>query len=287
MNIDCRWIQDNLEAFFCERLSAEENALALRHIESCQRCRQSVDELRSVDPLIKNLFQQELAVARAPRRVRWSVPVGAAATAVAAIIAVAVFRTPQPVLPPPALSSIPAPAVVASTTPAPSVPKISNTAVQDRTKPQPVEPDNVATPAVRATPPKAGEISGNNAAAPEFVVTDPAGYSRTLRDYRGYTLIFGIWTGKQPKTVANMERVYQTFGPNTKLRILGVANQRQAKPKIATFPIVYNQGSNLLGAKEGEYMIVDGQGTLRARGSLLQDPNAIIASIRTALAKVK
>jgi hypothetical protein len=107
-----------------------------------------------------------------------------------------------------------------------------------------------------------------------------------LKDYLGHVLIFGVWTGKQPRTVANLERVYQTFGPNPKLRILGIANQRQQKPATATFPIVFNQGSRLLGANESEFFIVDGKGTVRARGSLLQDGNVVVASIRSALAKI-
>jgi hypothetical protein len=288
MNIDCQWIHNNLEAFFCERLTVEENSLALRHIESCETCRRAVDELRSVDPLIKQLFNNELMVARAPRRFRWSVPLGVAATGVAAIIAIVALRAPQQPVSPLQVSSLPSPAAVATTSPeSPSIPKVS-TITQDRTKPQPVAPDNTTAPAIRTSPPsKGGEIvNDKNDAAPGFLVTDPAGYSRTLNDYRGYTLIFSVWSGKQPETVSNMERLYQTFGPDTKLRILGVATQPQSKPKIATFPIVYNQGSTLLGAKEAEVLIVDKQGAVRGRGSLLGDPNAVISFIRSVLSKI-
>src|SRR5215831_15140075 len=121
MNIDCQWIHNNLEAFFCERLTGEENSLALRHIESCENCRKTVDEIRSVDPLIKKLFRQELAAAHHPRRIRWSVPVGIAATAVAAVAAIVVMRTPQerPVVSPPIISSLPAPAAVTTAQPEP------------------------------------------------------------------------------------------------------------------------------------------------------------------------
>ena len=174
----------------------------------------------------------------------------------------------------------PVPPVVATSTeaPVPAVPKLSTSAPQERAKPQPAAPDPAIPNVANAVAPAAADDT-----RPDFLVTDAAGYSRTLKDYRGYILIFGVWNGKQPRTVASLERVYQTFGPNTKLRILGVANEHQLKPPTATFPIVYNQGSTLLGAKESEFLIVEAGGTVRARGSLLQDPDQVVATIQSAL----
>lgn len=285
MKNDCQWIETKLEGFFCENLSAEENRLVVQHLESCRACREEVDSVRSVDPLIKRLFQNDLAIARAPRRLRWSALVGATAAAVAAVIVVLVLRVPQPSAPVPMLSQAPPPSVVATShTEVSSTPKVSDPAIQDRAKPQPASPDDGVNSAVPAA--SDSKASDKNLPVQEFVVTDPAGYSRTLRDYRGHILIFGIWNGKQPQTVATMEKIYEVFSPNTKLRILGVAKQRQKKPASATFPIAYNQGSALLGAKDAEFLVLDGEGNVRDRGSLLQDPSAAVERIRLILSKI-
>lgn len=283
MNIDCQWIEKNMEAFCCDRLASEEHGQARRHIASCALCRQKVDEINAIDPLIKQFFQHELRIARTPLQRRWSIVVGATAAAVAAVVLVIVLRAPHATIAPPVMNPV-APETIASAGPqTPTVPKsaVSAAAAQeDRAKPLPVAPDRATSTANVAAPPSATDV------LPDFLVTDPAGYSRSLKDYRGYVLIVGVWNGKQPRTIANLERVYQTFGPNTKLRILGVANKRQPKPAAATFPIAYNQGSTLLGAKESEFLVVDGEGIIRSQGTLLQDGNALIASIRSTLTKI-
>ena len=289
MKIDCQWIENKLEAFFCEQLTAEEARQFSNHLESCAECRRKVAELKSIDPLIRRFFQHELAVARAPRRVRWSALAGVTATAVAAVFAfVILLHRPQPVPPVPLVSQAPSPGLVATSTPAeapsPSTPKSGSSGPQDRAKPQPGEPDNLLKPGSAPTPEAAS--ADKNASVPDFVVTDPAGYARTLHDYRGYTLIFGVWNGRQPHTVSTMQKIYETFGPNTKLRIVGVALRRQQKPTSASFPIAFNQRSNLLGVKEGQFAVVSGDGTVAFRGSLLDDPNSVVAAIRSALAKL-
>src|SRR5262249_12953001 len=126
MKIDCQWIENKLEAFFGEQLTAEESQQFSSHIESCSDCRQKLAELKSIDPLIKQVFQHEMAVSRAPRRVRWSALAGAAATAVAAVLAVVILlHRPQPVPSVPVLSSAPPAGLVVTRTPAeePSTPK--------------------------------------------------------------------------------------------------------------------------------------------------------------------
>ena len=285
MKNDCQWIETKLEGFFCEQLNAEENGLVLQHLESCRACRENVDALRSVDPLIKQLFQNELAIARAPRRLRWPALVGATAAAFASVIVVLVLRVPQPPAPVTMLSQAPPPAVVAtSQSEVTSIPKTVDPAAQDRAKPQPASPDDIVNSAVPAA--SDSKASDKNLPVSEFVVTDPAGYSRTLRDYRGHILIFGVWNGKQPQTVATLQKIYEVFGPNAKLRILGVAKQRQKKPASATFPVAYNQGSALLGAKDAEFLVLDGEGNVRERGSLLQAPSAAVEKIRSILSKI-
>ena len=88
MNIDCRWIEENLEAFFCERLAVEETHIAQNHVDNCVNCREKVAAIRSVDPLIQRFFQHEMAIARAPKRRRSPVLLGAFATSIAAVIVV-------------------------------------------------------------------------------------------------------------------------------------------------------------------------------------------------------
>src|SRR5215469_9962450 len=94
MNIDCRWIEEKMEAFFCDQLGAQERDSFHLHVESCGQCRQRLEELTSIDPLIKQLFRHELVIATTPRRRRWSILVGAVATAATALIVMIALRKP-------------------------------------------------------------------------------------------------------------------------------------------------------------------------------------------------
>jgi hypothetical protein len=276
MNVDCQWIDSNLEAFFCDQLNSEESRRARNHIAGCDRCRDLVGELKAVDPLVKKLFHHELAHARSPQR-RSPVLIGSVAAAVAALILVIVMQVPQFVTNDNAEGSQP---IAAATTAIqePALPKVPETASTDRVKPDAAALDQRGQVPVRTVP-----IPEN---APDFLVTDPAGYSRNLKDFRDHVLIFGVWTSQRPQTVSSLQRVYQAFAPNTKLRILGVATQREAKPAAATFPITYNQGSKLFGAKTGELLIVDAGGVVRMRGSLEQDQTSLVNSIKSKLTEL-
>ena len=63
MTVDCKWVEKNLEALFCDRLNPEQDQLARRHIDSCVSCRNEVQALNAIDPLIKNHFRRELEIA--------------------------------------------------------------------------------------------------------------------------------------------------------------------------------------------------------------------------------
>ena len=270
MTIDCQWISKNLEALFCDQLTADEDRLARGHIANCEHCRAEVQALIGIDSLIKKYFQQQLAFAQAPRRRRMSVAYGVAAAAVAVILLVVFVQRPAQVntsipaaatqlQPPPNISSVEPPAVPAKT---------DAVADSERAKPsvssaesQPARPDAQAT--LRA--------AGSSGNTPEFLVIDPAGYSRTLEDYRGLVLLIGVWNSGQPEATANLEQLYKGFGSNKNLRFLGVSNERQSKPANTTFPVVYNQGSRLLGAAPGEFVLLDEAGSVRLRGSLVND----------------
>jgi hypothetical protein len=278
MNVDCQWIQENQEALTFERLSPEDDHRARMHLESCKQCREKLEDLRIVDPMIKQLFRQNLAIARTPQKRRSPVLIGAFGTGFAAIIILIVISTmSRPVSNVPRLESPPAVASIPTSTPdSANIPKVGDSNVQDRAKPEVGAPDQPSA--------NAAKTSGDK--APDFLVTDPAGYSRTLNDYRDHILIFGVWTAAEPRTVTNLQKIYETFSRNTQLRILGVAIDKQSKPRAATFPIAYNQGSTLLGARSSEFLIVDGKGVLRFRGSLLDSQSNVVNSIRTDLSQL-
>jgi len=280
MNIDCQWISKNLEALFCDGLASEEDRLARTHIESCPRCKEEVAELIAIDPLIKHYFQRELSLARHrrsasafPRRV---IGLMAAGVAVAAILFALVPSGGGPQTQP--IAQTPAPIV--QTAPAEPLDKADG-ASSERAKPSPAVKDQAEARVNRRPSGSAPALDSN---APDFVVTDPAGYSRTLADYRGYTLLIGVWSSSQPNSAANLERLYKTFGSNPKLRLIGVTNERQAKPANTTFPVVYNQGSRMLDAKEGDFVLVNSTGSILLRGSLKEDSGSLEKSLRAALA---
>ena len=259
MHVDCQWISKNLEALFCDGLSDAEHRLARAHIEGCAACHGEVQALNAIDPLIKDYFRQQLSTAMAPKRSRMSLVYAGAATVAATILLVLVVRTPST---DPGFTPSPSQSQVA---PSASL-ETSSTIKADtpeglREKPQPSAP---AQPDRQAAAP----VLPN---APDFFVTDPAGYSRTLADFRGYIFVMGVWSEDQPQAVSSLERLYRSFSSNTKLRFIGVSNERLARPADTTFPIVYNQGSQLLGAKPGEFIVVNEAGLVSLRGSLVND----------------
>jgi hypothetical protein len=244
-------------------------------------CRQQVEDLNAVDPLIKRVFHHDLAIARVPRTRRsLGVYAGVATTAVAGIIllvAITLSRLPVTEAPPPVQATAPVPEVVEP----PKVVKVPVSPAINRAKPDVVSPDLAQRQGVSARTPVAA------ANAPDFMVMDTAGYSRTLDNYRGYILVFGVVTPERAQAIANLERVYQTFGGDSKLRILGITLERGLQPGTATFPSVQNQGSTLMGATDSDLLIVDQFGTVRWRGSLLDDTGRLLSSIQTTLNQLR
>jgi hypothetical protein len=275
MNLDCRWFDNKLEPFLNESLPADEHRAAHVHLANCGACRQTVEGLRSIDPLIKRVFQQDLATARLPRRRRSAAVVGVFATATVSLVLLIVLLTPQRFSEVRPAQNGPQSAAI-NPLDSPAVPKMDENAAADRAKPENAV-DRSAAPAQPSNPP-------SQRSAPDFLITDPAGYSRSLADYRGSVLLFGVFGPDQPQVVANLQRVYETFGKNTRLRIVGVTSQHVAKPAGATFTMAYNEGSALLGASPSQFIIVDDAGKVRYRGSLQESEAAVLAAVRTALA---
>jgi hypothetical protein len=264
MNIDCQWIEKNLEAMFSNDLPEQEHQHARAHIEQCQDCRQEVQALIAIDPLIKKYFQAQLARAMrsggAPvlvrRTPRWAFR--AAAVAVVAIVLTVLLRVPQaPNLP--SEAKVETAAVPAITADSGAVEKSDSVTGTERAKPSP----SPATPAVpnNVTP----RISAN---APAFLVTDPAGYSHSLENYRGFTVLIGVWSPDHPDSIAHMERLYKAHGTNPQLRFIGATYQRTPKPTGTTFPVFYNEGSRLLDARPDDFVLLNESGTVTSRGSL-------------------
>ena len=125
-----------------------------------------------------------------------------------------------------------------------------------------------------------------DAASPDFLITDPAGYSRSLADFKGRILVVGIWSPENARGIATLENVYQALSVDTNLRIVGVSMARQAKPAGTTFPLAYNQGSKLLGLKPEQFAVVDGNGGIRLKGSLNDETGKVLDSIRSAVEKL-
>jgi hypothetical protein len=263
--MNCRWIENNLEALFCDRLDQEQSQQARAHIDNCEACRREMQAFNAIDPIIKNYFRGELQKARQPRRVHAGRIFGlsAAALSLAAVMLFLVLRVPQtsPVLPSGPVASQPPAAI--NVEPAPEIKNTDTAPAVERAKPAADR-----TKRTDRVPPAKAAVSPN---APEFLVDDPAGYSRRLEDFRGHIVVMGLWSGASAEAIANLERLYKVYGSNAKFRFVGVSNQSLAKPANATFPVFYNQGSKLLGAQPGEFVLLDENGAVALRGSLVKD----------------
>jgi len=262
MSVDCSWVEKNLESFFCDTLSEEENRLTRAHIESCAACGREARALNAIDPLMKTYFRREMAVATRPRAVHQGrVFAFASASAVALIVLLSfALRTTQPVPAGQSVSNEPVAAPAVSTEPA--VPPRDNTPVE------PVRAKPNAVPVAADRMPPIPPVSPN---AQDFMVTDPAGYSHTLDEYRGRTVVMGVWNQEQVEAAVNLERVYKDYSESTRIRFLGVSLERQPRPANTTFTIFYNQGSKLFGAQPGEFVVLNENGVVELRGSLVKD----------------
>jgi len=278
MNIDCRWINQNLEALFSGTLSHEDQQRAQQHIENCGPCGEEVATLNAIDPLVKKYFQDELnrvrqGASRPAKRGRL-VLVTSVALIAAGLVAAVTLRTSQPNPAVPSTAALPS---ANSSRPQESLPSVKSTdegGTLERAKPV----DSISNPApVTAA---GAETADNN--APDFMVIDPGGYSRTLADYRGYVFVVGVLKSDQSDATSDFERVYKEFAANRKIRFLAVANDRQFRRANTTFPFAYNQGSKLFGAVPGDFILLDESGSVQLRGSLTKDFDKLEKALQNA-----
>jgi len=275
MKVDCQWLSANIENYFCERLSSEELRLTAEHLETCAACHQETQSLKDVDGLIKQLFDHRLVRARSHRLIRRGLALpltfAGAGVTLAAVLAFALW-TPQDTAPPRVAPLSPPPIAQNSNSTHPPGVKEPSTAPVTRLKPD--EPQRSVS-----TPPTTPDVPVPRG-APAFVVIDPAGYSTTLESYRGSVLLFGVWSADRPEAAHNIDRMYQTFGANPKVRVMGVSNRRQERLAGTSFPVVFNNGSRLLGAGDAQFVLVDPAGNVRLRGSLVGNGDAILTKVK-------
>jgi AhpC/TSA family len=266
-SLDCKWIENNLEALFCDRLEPEQDRLARAHIENCASCRLEMQALNAIDPVVKKHFQRELRIAQQPRVAHTGRLFGlsAAALALAAILVFAGLRTLQ-TTPPPAPSQ-PAATLLPPVAEIPAPPPVKN---PDPNVP-PVERAKPVTAAANAPDQLSRALPSKSDNAPDFLVKDLAGYSRRIEDFRGHVVVITVWSGASPEAISNFEKLYKAHGAQAKFRFVGVSNERLTKPANATFPVFYNQGSTLFGVRSGEVVVLDEKGVVTLRGSLTKD----------------
>lgn len=277
MNIDCQWIDKNLEALFTGTLNQEHQQRAQHHIENCVSCGKEVAALNSIDPLVKRYFDSELRRVRqgSSRRIAKGrlVVVSSVALLAVCLVLVVGLRTPPPDTKP---SS-----AVASQAVSP-LPKLPDTVPSSNTTEAVVTPERAKPvdrlPNTNEQIPRAAAAPNRN--APDFMVIDPAGYARTLSDYRGYIFVLGILRTDQRDGVSDFEQLYKQFGSNRKFRFLAVSNDRQTRIPNTTFPVAYNEGSKLFGALPGDFVLLDATGSIQLRGSLVKDFESLTKTLQ-------
>jgi hypothetical protein len=278
MKVDCSWFNANLEAYFCDSLDTQQLQLALDHLKTCLSCRSEVQSLRDLEPMVKQLLEFRMAkataAAHAPRRsIGFQLGLAGAAVAVVGTLSFVVFLRHGDR--PGNLTSAVGSARQNSDSLNPGDVKLDETAPAPRAKPDAPDPK---LPGVKPAPEPA--ITDNS---PAFLVTNPEGYSTSLEDYRGHVLFIGVWSSDRPEAAQNIQRLYQTFGSRKDVRILGVTSRTEKRPAGMTFPLVFNSGSRLLETRSPNYVIVDKEGNVQLRGSLVGDANTLTTKIRAKL----
>ena len=137
-SLDCKWVEDHLEALFCDRLEPAQDRLVREHMGSCASCRREMEALNAIDPLVKRHFQRELAAAQNPRVAHAGrlIGVSTAALALVGILLFVSLRAPQttPVTPAQTVA-LPAPAETENQPPAPPKNSDNTNPTVERAKP--------------------------------------------------------------------------------------------------------------------------------------------------------
>ena len=273
---NCDRFRSKLEAYFCDALAEEDLRFGQTHLESCGECSREVESLKSVDPMVRAVLQRRLLLARMaaqantrPRILKLGLAAAALAAAVFVLSVGTVFLRETP--PPPVIVQKP-PTVPVET-------DVRKDAVQQEIpgllKPKGDKPVEPAPQPYLDSP----QVDG-----PDFAITDAAGYTRTLETYRGRVVLFGVLSPEQKAAVSNLQQIYDDFGSNPGIRVFAVARRREDKLNSATLPTHFNNGSKLLGVREGQFLLIDAAGKPRLEGSLAD--SASVARIRSQLGQL-
>jgi len=273
---NCDRFKSKLEAYFCDTLAEEDLRFGQTHLESCAECSREVESLKSVDPMVRAVLQRRLLLARMaaqantrPRILKLGLAAAGLAAAVFVLSVGTVFLRETP--PPPVIVQKP-----------PTVPVETD-----------VRKDGVEQEIPGLLKPKGGKpvepapqpyLDSPQVDGPDFAITDAAGYTRTLETYRGRVVLFGVLSPEQKAAVSNLQQIYDDFGSNPGIRVFAVARRREDKLNSATLPTHFNNGSKLLGVREGEFLLIDATGKTKLEGSLTD--SASVARIRSQLAQL-
>jgi hypothetical protein len=265
MTTNCKWCESKLEAFFAEELPPEELGMFKTHLGSCEDCSRQVRELNGIDPVVRQVFQHRLATARAAAQWNtrprvWKLALAGSAIALAAVLGISLLiprhqETQQPIAKDQPKITAPAPEEIVE------APKQKTTAA-------PLTGLGKPGDGTTAPPAPQPQLDNRPADGPEFAVIDANGQSNTLDAYRGHVLLFGVVSSDQKEATTNLQELYQAFGSNPKVRIIGVPNHRDDKIEGATFPIWFNHGSKLMGVQNGQFLLLDASGASKVKGSL-------------------
>jgi hypothetical protein len=274
MKIDCTWFHSNLEAYFCDTLDETGRQAAVEHLQQCDSCKNEVASLEGVDQTVRQVFKYRLANASAKqvRHVRF-LPLAAGVSVAAAALLLAINLPNRETLVPTAVQWS------APTVPADNIPPMPVAPLKNAVEPpiQRAKPTDENPTSLQPRP----DLDAAKSGAPDFAVIDAAGYSAGLENFKGYFVVVGIWSQTQPETIQALNRIYSAVGQDQQVRVLGVASTRQEPLDQATFPVVFNRGSHLLGLKAGGLMLLDKAGHVRWNGTLTESPESIVSKIRS------
>jgi hypothetical protein len=267
MTQNCQWLGSKLDPFFEGKLEGAELRSFEEHRNSCSACQRRVTELDAeltqVEPVLRQvlryrLVQSQRAVMWNSRARVWRLALAGSGVAAVGVLGLTLFlKAPAPQAPiatnPPTVEEpIAAPPV--------KVVKIETDGTIKRAKP------DEAPEGGSASTPNAGDLITPD--GPDFAIIDAAGYSASLETYRGKVLLFAVVSPEETEAVRNLQVLYNDFGANPDVRVLGVATQRDIA--LTGFPLFYNQGSRLLGVDKGQFVLADGKGKVVLRGRLTE-----------------
>jgi hypothetical protein len=262
MTQDCNWIDAKIESYFTDTLSGDELRTFHNHVATCNECSGKVESFTQIDTLVRGAFQRRLAIARLAAQTDTRSRVfkisltAAGLTAAAVLVATWLTFVPQPAPPTTVLQPPPVPALQNDVK--------KNEASGEGAQTRLSKPGD-GLPAATAVDPS---LDPNSPVAPDFAITDAAGYTTGLDAYKGHALLFGVLTRDQKSAVAGMQQIYDSFAHNREIRIVGISRRGDESLDSVTFPMFFNHGSKLMGVADGEYLLLDSTGKTRLKGSL-------------------